>query len=240
VVRLLIAALVGLSVSLTGFATIAAEATPEALPATPSKMPAYLAGNAYELIPQGKPNTLDDVIVGPLLDTAMPIVIRNNTKGALSDIEASAVASDKSGSRLAAGNAPTIYPNVLEPGDISLASIYFEQPDKLSGATFHVTAKGNELDPDYSSNIIELNFTEVALQANHLVGIVRNDDNDSVEIPAVYGQCFDEAGAIIGFFDGFVSSDIGPDDEATFDISLSGTASCDRFLVVPAAQSSGS
>ena len=235
---LLFAALIGVSISFTGFAFVAAEATPEASPVAKSKMPAYFAGNAYDLVPQGQSGKLDVVLVGPLFGNAMPIVIRNNTKQPLDDVQATVEARDASGALLASGKSVTVYPHYLIPGAVSLTYVYFQQPQNLTGATFIVTATGKSPDSDSSSDYMVLNIAEVDLQTDHLVGMAHNDYSESVEIPSVYGECFNEEGAIIGYFEGFISSDIGPNDDAPFDVPLYGPDTCNLFLVVAAGHSS--
>jgi hypothetical protein len=232
--RLLFAALVGLSCALTGLLGVRAEGTPEASPAA-SKMPAYLAGNAYDLVPKGKPGKLDVVVVGPLFRSEMPIIIRNNTKDRMANVEASAVARDESGTLLAAGNTQNVYPDLLPPGSISLAYIYFENADNLNGAKFEVKAKGDKA--DLPSDYIPLKITEVSLQTNHLIGIAHNEFTDTIEAPSVYGQCFDSSGEITGYFDGYIEGDLAVDEEAPFDVPLYGTDSCDLFLVIAAGYS---
>jgi hypothetical protein len=103
VLRLVFAALVGFSVSCTGLQSVAAQGTPVASPEAESKMPAYLAGNAYGLIPSGKAGELDVVVIGPLLRDTIPIIIRNNTKKPMVNIQATAIARDAVGTLLAVG-----------------------------------------------------------------------------------------------------------------------------------------
>src|SRR4029079_8587513 len=92
--RQLCAAVLSLSITFTASAVVVAEGTPEASPTPKARMPDYLAGNAYDLLPQGQPGKLDVILVGPLLDNALPIVIRNNTEQPIDDVEAFAVAQD--------------------------------------------------------------------------------------------------------------------------------------------------
>src|SRR4051794_4535522 len=99
--RRLLAAALGLTMFLAACAGAVAEGTPQASPTPKLPMPDYLAGNAYDLLPQGKPGKLDVVLVGPLIDNALPILIRNNTAERLDIVEASAIARDASGTVLA-------------------------------------------------------------------------------------------------------------------------------------------
>jgi hypothetical protein len=91
VVRL-VAVLFELVLAASPFGMAPAQGTPA--PAATPAMPSYLAGNAYDLIPQGEDGKLAVVGVGPVWYTQMPVVIRNNTDRLMKNIKVTATARD--------------------------------------------------------------------------------------------------------------------------------------------------
>jgi hypothetical protein len=234
VLPLVCAVLIGFSVSGTSLLSVAAQGTPAASPVATPKMPAYLAGNADALIPAGTAGALDLVVIGPLFRDTIPIIIRNNTQKPLVNIQATAIARDPAGTMLAVGMSQLLYPDHLLPGEVSLAYVYFQYRDELAHASFTLKAKGKAPQPGYIAPVQTLSFTETALRRDHLVGILRNDHSRTIAYPGVYGICFAEDGAITGYFNGNVSTEVEPGSEAPFDVPLWGTQSCTRFVVAAA------
>jgi hypothetical protein len=239
VLRLLFAALVRFSVLCTGSLSVAAQGTPEGLPDAKPRMPSYLAGNAYGLIPAGKAEELDVVVIGPLFRDTIPIIIRNNTKKPLVNIQATAIARDPAGTMLAVGTSQLLYPDHLLPGEVSLAYVYFQYRDELADASFTVMAKGKAPQPDFIAAFQTLSFTETALRTDHLVGILHNDHSLTIAYPGVFGTCFSRDGAITGYFNGNVYTEVEPGGEAPFDVPLWGSRSCTLFIVASSGFTAG-
>jgi hypothetical protein len=229
----------GSGLNTDGSALVRALATPSA--ATPvvsvesgEHNSPYLAGAALPLLPPGEPGVVDVIAVGAPVEWSVPVVVRNTTSEAVLLIAVRGTASDAAGAELATGEAGSFMaPSVLPPGEVALASIYFNSLEHLppdAELAFEVESEPAATADDFRR---DLEIGAAAVEGEELVGVVRNGAAEPLlGKVSVVGVCFDTAGTVTGYAETFADGlDLEPDEEATFTADIAGAGPCDVFLV---------
>lgn len=162
-------------------------------------------------IPEGDEGELSVVLIGTLdyASSTVPVVIRNRTDTALSNLEVTGTARDAKGGLAGSGSSQGFAPETVQPGEWAVGYVYIDA--KLDSDTeFDLTATGQE--PDDFLSAIDLSIVEVALTqgqfGNQLVGIVENPTENEVQGPvSVLAGCFSKDGSLIGTPNGFAEAD---------------------------------
>lgn len=178
--------------------TTASAPSTAAAPAAPQQSP-LLAGNAHPSFPPGQPGQVTVVYQAPIVPketgTAVPIVIRNNTSKGVAHVDISASASDPTGKIVASGSSQGTDPSVIQPGQWSLAFIYFG-PGTAVAAGDKMTFSVKTSAADTSSyNTAAIQVTQANLSGTSIAGGVQNTTGHDVQGPiSVNVFCFDASG----------------------------------------------
>lgn len=176
------------------------ESTPStaAAPAAPRQSP-LLGGNAHPSFPQGQRGQVTVVYQAPIvpneMGTAVPIVIRNNTSKGVAHVDIGASAADPTGKIVASGSSQGTDPSVIQPGQWSLAFIYFS-PGTAVAAGDKMTFNVKTSPADTSSyNTAAIQVTQANLSGTSIAGGVQNTTGHDVQGPiSVNVFCFDASG----------------------------------------------
>ena len=121
--------------------------SPTAAPSVqPFNVGGYLAGNATPTFPAGEPGQVSIVAHGPLKKPGsgaiLPIAFRNNNGAAISHVDLSATAR-LNGKLVASGKSQGTTPAQVQPGEVGLAFIYFEDSKSMAdtGLEYEFTAE---------------------------------------------------------------------------------------------------
>ena len=205
--------------------------TPTALPLQPAdaRASSYVGGNASPQFPNGEPGQLSVGLLGVNKDTIY-IFVRNNTTTPVKDISVTAVVYSSDGNMYATSSgAQGFTPTFIRPGEISLGYIGFLDVTLPTDATykFEVTA-----DPsDSPEGTYDLDFVDVNLVENRLVGNFVNSYSDVIGGPYVSAFCFDETGNFLSFHGTNTWNDVMPNDQVPFQINLD-EDQCPIYLVM--------
>ncbi|MGI8797200.1 MAG: hypothetical protein ACR2IR_11575 [Acidimicrobiia bacterium] len=193
-------------------------------------------------IPKGRNRKLVVVANGPSQDGSVPVVVRNNKKRRVTNIEVQGTARDAAGTVIGSGSSQGIEPAALPPGGIGIGYVYFgfDDEQRLADATFKFTVsaeKSSDAERDYfvSVEVTEHNKVE-SLEFDFLqgeiVGIVRNPLDIEVTGPiGVLAACFDESGAPVLSSRGYTEvEDLQPGAESPFSVDYFETP-CPTYLV---------
>lgn len=196
-----------------------------------------LAGSANPSLPDGEPDKVSVIQIGPLDEhmsgsAKLTFAFRNNTSEGISHVDWTATARS-AGSIVATGSSQGTIPAQIEPGEIGLAFIFFDGSAKLppADAEYEFTVKTSEADQD-SYNTAPLKVTEANSSGDAIVGSAVNGTGESVEGPfAVSAYCFD-GDKLLGEHGDYAEQDgpIAADGQVTFTANLYG-ASCPTFAV---------
>lgn len=192
-----------------------------------------LGGNAAPNLPDGTAGEISVVQVGPL-DADRSILLfafRNNTADGVSHVDWTATARFD-GSIVATGSSQGTEPAQLQPGEVGLGYIYFENAESIpAGSEYEFTADSSPVDTD-SYNTAPLAVAEVNLVGSSFVGAATNGTGETAEGPfSVSFYCFD-GDTITDFHSGFAEQD-GPIDDGesvTFSVDLF-DAQCPTYAV---------
>jgi len=217
--------------SLTTPAAVAS--APDASPATQGDTAsAYLAGDALPLLPNGRASVVDVIAVGAPVRSTVPVVVRNNTG---TDVVLSGVlgiARDAAGALIASGDVSMFSPSLIPAGQVSIGSVFFGTTDVPPDAAL-------EFEPD-AKPVAEANafrqdieIAESTRQPNRIVGLARNGTDKALTGPfSVVGICFDQSGAIQGYYATYAAkNDLEPGETTPFDATFYGTGPCDAYLL---------
>jgi hypothetical protein len=156
-----------------------------------------LAASGPLSFPTGQRGQLTVVAQGPLDGERVPVVIRNNTKSAVTEVEVQGAARDANGTLVGSGSSQGVEPATITAGDLGIGYVYFEggpvgasftftasaKPSKGSAADFHASAQITEhnliipLDPSDERQVVGsvLNPLPVALTGPIEVMVVCTD-----------------------------------------------------------------
>ena len=208
-------------------------AAPEASPTTESGTASKnLAGDALPLLPTGRAGVVDVIAVGAPVRSTVPVVVRNNTS---TDVVLSGVlgiARDASGTLIASGDVSMFSPSLIPAGQVSIGSVYFGTTDVPPDATLEFepdatpAAGGNAFRQDIA-------IAESTRQPNRIVGLARNGTDQPLTGPfTVVGICFDQSGAILGYYATYAAkNELAPGETTPFDATFYGTGPCDAYLL---------
>ncbi len=160
-----------------------ATTTGAATPADPASV--YISGDV--VIPPGESGRLSVVLVGPPLQSSVPVVVRNRTANALTSLEVTGTARNEAGTLVASGSSHGLVPAVLLPGEWGFGQVYFGGSDLPGDATFDLTATGRTAEENRFFGAADVTVVEVAraagLVGEAIVGIVRNTTGEEVRGP---------------------------------------------------------
>jgi hypothetical protein len=198
----------------------------------------YLAGNASPTFGAGEPGKVAVVAQAPLAlpvpsgGETLPIAVRNNTSGSVTEITAQGIVRDAGGKVVGTGTDQGFHPALLQLGEVALGFIYLGIGTNVpAGSYMTVQASGK---PASSSNtyFADLLVTEVNNTGQQVVGTIKNPRTHAVQAPySVDVYCTDRSGGlreIGGFADS--SADLGPGATSGFSVDLAGTP-CPQFIV---------
>jgi len=199
----------------------------------------YLAGNASPTFPAGDPGKVAVVAQAPLTlpvpsgGETLPIAVRNNTPGSVTEITAQGIVRDAGGKIVGTGTDQGFHPALLQPGQVALGFIYLGIGTNVpAGSAITVQASGK---PASSSNtyFADLLVTEVSNTGQQVVGTIKNPRAHAVQAPySVDVYCIDSSGGLRAEIGGFadVSTDLAPGATSGFTVDLAGTP-CPQFIV---------
>jgi hypothetical protein len=224
------------SVSAVASAAPSASSTPA--PATPTSLTAsgLLAGPARPTSSSGDPGKVSVVDQGPLDrqsgSATLSFVFRNNTAAAISHVDVSASARNHAGQLIATGTSQGTTPAQIQPGQLSMAFIYFEHANKIpTNASYSFEFETSPADTE-SFNTADLKATEASVSGGAIVGAGVNSSGKTVSGPfAVNAYCF-RGDHVLTNVNGFTDqdSDQRPGGKVTFTLDLYG-GNCRDFLV---------
>ncbi|MEX0426056.1 hypothetical protein AB3X52_00375 [Nocardioides sp. DS6] len=223
-----------------GSSAVVITPTPSPTPSVtikPFNASGYLAGNAKPTFPAGEPGQVSIVAQGPLNEdvaggAVLPIAYRNNTGAAISHVDLSATAR-LNGKLVASGQSQGAAPAQVQPGEVGLAFIYFEDsksmPDK--GLKYEFTADTMPADTS-SYNTAPLTVGEATYNGSSIVGTADNKTGKPLTGPYdVQVYCFagNKLTAEVGSY-ADQDNDINAGAKVSFTADLYDTK-CDKFTV---------
>ena len=220
----------------TPVAEPSAPATETAAPveALPFNAGGLLGGTATPTFEAGEPGEVSVVQIGTIDDTGfggtLPFAFRNNTSEAIAHVDWSATARID-GSIVATGSSQGTAPSIVQPGEVGLAYIYFEEASAIAeGTEFEFQASTSPADPT-PYNTARMTVTEASLVKDSIVGGADNKTGKPTTGPySVSVYCFD-GDTIVGHTTGFTEQDtIAVDAAGTFTVSLY-DVECSTFAV---------
>jgi hypothetical protein len=150
--------------------------------------------------------------------------VRNRTDEALSDLEITGTARDKTGKLIASGSSQGVAPSVMEPGEWSFGYVYFGLNDLPIDATFDLTATASKAGGEFMSDV-DLVVKEVSQTAGdygqQLVGILASESSAEIKGPiSVLAICFD-GGKPVSTVSGYTDGDsVAPNGTISFSLDL--------------------
>ncbi|MGC5224729.1 hypothetical protein ACPW96_19360 [Micromonospora sp. DT81.3] len=194
-----------------------------------------LGGNAAPNLPDGEPDEVAVVQIGPLdkpgIGATLLFAFRNNTSEAISHVDWTATARS-GGSIVSTGSSQGATPSQVQPGEIGLAYIYFENGETIpEDAEYEFTVSTSPADTS-PYNTAPLKVTEANLSGDAIVGSATNATG--AEATGPYGvnvYCF-EGDTIVSQFMTFAEQDgeIADGGTVSFTTSLYGEE-CPSFAV---------
>jgi hypothetical protein len=165
----------------------------------------YLAGNASPSFPAGDPGKVAVVAQAPLTlpvpsgGETLPIAVRNNRPGSVTEITAQGIVRDAGGKIVGTGTDQGFHPALLQPDQVALGFIYLGIGTNLpAGSAIAVQASRK---PASSSNTYfsDLLVTEVNNTGQQVVGTIKNPRTHAVQAPySVDVFCVDSSGGLGG------------------------------------------
>lgn len=192
-----------------------------------------LGGTAQPNFADGEAGEVAVVQVGPLdlASGTLVFAFRNNTSEGISHVDWDATARN-AGSIVATGSSQGTTPSQVQPGEVGLAYIYFENGEAIpEGTEYEFSAQTSSTDPT-PYNTAPFTVTEATLSGDAIVGGATNKTGADATGPfSVSVYCFD-GDTLLSQFRGFTEQDgdIAADGTVTFTESLYG-ASCPTFAV---------
>ncbi|BBA87654.1 MULTISPECIES: hypothetical protein [Mycobacterium] len=214
--------------------TTAPELSAEPLPFNAGGL---LAGSAHPSFPEGEPNKMSVVQVGPLTvheggSAKLPFAFRNNTSETISFIDWTGLVRSE-GTVIKTGSSQGTIPARVKSGEVGLAFIYFDDrtPPPPPDAKYEFSVNSTTTDADLSGTAL-LKATEANMTPYSIVGAAINNTGKSVEGPfSVAAYCFD-GNNLLSEADAFAEPDdfVAAGNQVTFTVDLFG-ADCPTFTV---------
>ena len=156
----------------------------------------FLGGPATPSFPDGDPDSISVVQIGPLDrdqvgSATLPIAFRNNTGEAVAHVDWTATARS-GGSIVATASSQGTAPSQIAPGEVGLAYIYFDNAEAIpDGVDYEFTADSQPAGPTFF-NTAPMTVTEVNIAGDAIVGSATNATGEKTEGPySVSVYCFD-------------------------------------------------
>lgn len=202
-------------------------------PGTPgAESPLSEDGDALPLLPPGEPGIVDIVAVGSPVRGTVPIAVRNNTGTDVLLNGVLGIARDQSGALAFSGDVSTVAPFVLSAGQVAIGDVYFGPSDLPGGLTFEFEPESS---PVGGGNAFrqDLEIVEATRKPEGIVGIARNPTDQMLNGPfSVIGVCFDQSGAIQGYYAAYAAkNELAPGDSTQFTATFYGSGPCDAHLL---------
>lgn len=160
-----------------------------------------VAGNAFHLLDPGTPGKLSIVAHGPTAGAGqIPVVVRNNTTGPLTNVSVGAEARDISGALIGVGTSGSYFLPIVEPGALAMSMIFFNPP-LPDGATVTFYPEGNS-DSSFLQVYVKhsgVELTEFSAASGLPIGTVRNTGEAPIANISLQIACFDGSGTLAGF-----------------------------------------
>jgi hypothetical protein len=212
--------------------------TTVATDASPKDAPSIFMSSPVE-IPPGTPGELSIAVQGAPTGTyssTVPVVVRNNTDEALTQLEVSGPARGADGALVGTGSSQGFQPATLQPGEWAMGYVFFSN-QLPPGTTVDLTATGKSPDqytsifPDLPVKIGEANLVQDQYSPN-VVGILQNTSDETLFATSVMLMCFDGSTpttARSGYPDS--TADLAPGTSSSFDVTLLSEESCPTFAL---------
>lgn len=219
--------------------TETAEASTEAVPVEPLTIDdvvaeGWLAGDARPQIGEGTSGEVSVVVTGPInVDqigaTQVPIIIRNSTDTAATNVDITGAAKDAEGMILASGRSQGVHPALVPAGGVALAFVYFDSEVPTDATIdFTVASAPSEGEPYFR----DLKFDQANNTGTSIAGQATNPYDDTLNGPySVRVFCFSDADELLSSTGSFASpdADLAAGQSVTFDVNLFET-DCSKFL----------
>jgi hypothetical protein len=171
----------------------------------------FVGGQGQLRLPKGKVRHVVVVATGAYDNDSniKPVVVRNNTSGAVADIKVTGTAY-VAGKLVATGSDQDILPYRVPRGKLAMGYVYFGRSLPPSARfVFDVTATPLSQLSFPSRQDMAIALARVA--GGRLVGFAKNTSPKKVSGPiAVIGACFDTKGRLTGQESGFTDADSAP------------------------------
>lgn len=192
----------------------------------------YLAGDALPLLPKGDDGIVAVIAVGNPVRGTIPVVVRNNTGEDVLLSGVLGIARDDAGALAFSGDVSMFSPFYLGAGQVAVGDVYFGPSDLPAGLTYEFEPQSSAVDDSLNFQQ-DLEIVEATRKTEGVVGIARNQTDERVTGPfSVTGVCFDQSGAIQGYFAAYAAkNELAPDETTQFNASFYGTGPCDAYLL---------
>lgn len=216
---------------------VSALATPTVAPSSHLGTPAAetispLNGDAFPLLPAGEPGVIAIIAIGSPVRGTVPIAVRNNTGTDVLLNGVLGIARDQSGALAFSGDVSSVAPFVLIAGQVAIGDVYFGPSDLPAGLTFEFEP---ETSPVEGGNAFrqDLEIVEATRRPDGIVGIAINPTDQPLSGPfRVIGVCFDQSGAIQGYYAAYAAKDaLAPGETTQFTATFYGSGPCDAHLL---------
>lgn len=231
-IRSLTYAILGLSL-LVGSPALAADGT-LATPTAGTEQ-RTLGDNAFALLPVSDTKELEIIATGALVNSNIPVIVKNNSSKTVYDVLVKVEARDAAGSLIGSGETPSSHmlkPSFLKPGDIALGFIYLEgdiQPD----AAFKYSVKSSTEAPSYTIYKANVEFGEVNWLGDRIVGELINPASVSVSSVYLMLTCIGDDGVPLLSDVATVNEAISAGESTTFQMNgvFGDLSLCENFLI---------
>lgn len=210
-------------------------AAPTAISPLPFNTGGLLGGNAEPVLPEGEAGKVSIVQIGPLekpgIGATLLFAFRNNTPAAISHVDWAATARAE-GAIVSTGSSQGTAPSRVEPGEIGLGFIYFDNGETIpEGADYDFTVTTSPAD-ESSYNTAPLKVTESNMSGDAVVGSAENASDAATTGPySVNVYCF-QGDDLVGQIGSYTEQDgeLAAGETATFTASLYGQE-CSTYSV---------
>lgn len=194
-----------------------------------------LGTNAAPNFEAGEPGEVSVVQIGPLVKpgvgASLLFAFRNNTSAAVSHVDWSATARS-GGSIVATGSSQGTAPSQIQPGEVGLAYIYFDNGETIpaEGVEYEFNVETSAADTAFY-NTAPMTVTESNVSGDAIVGAAENKTGANADGPfSVSIYCF-EGDSIVSQTTGFTEQDsLAEGATGTFTVSLYGDT-CPTYAV---------
>jgi hypothetical protein len=197
----------------------------------------FIGGTALGILPEGEAGQLSVIGIGPYDGTVLPIIVRNNTGADIIRITAVATARNPAGQVIASGNDQLFSPNLVRVGGVAFGYAYFDAVPLPADTAFEVDLDSTSATDDGFENRRDLEVVEASTLEGRVVGTLANVYDEELTGPVSVGAvCFDEAGNVLSYLQGFSSKEtVAPDESFTFQVDNFTSQTCPLFLVAGSA-----